>query len=441
MASMTDLAALLPPCAVTCLISAITNSTCAPTDQTCICSDVNLNNQAAACIAAACNVRESLTTKNATSFLCGMEPNTDYSYVPILIVFICLAAVVVAMRCLARFCTDMSLWWDDWANFTAMFCCIAYTAYALILKNGGLGIDLWAVPLHNITDQLLGYWVLVVLYIITRALIRVSIILFYLRIFRSSRAARLIWGTLFSTIVISVPIIFAGIFQCAPVSYFWWRWDGEHTGYCFNVKAFIWAAWIIHISNDVWLMMVPLPLIAKLQLTFKKKLLISVMFCMGILVVAVTIYKLTLIESWTRGVNPTYEQVPMMIWAGIEIDLGVICACMPSLPVLFRPAMRRLRDVTSKRSADGSGFSKSRSTSHYGIIEDQGKKLSKPVNIGHGRGGGSGDDNDNNQIKMVTTIHQSNGPSESETCLHPHEAAALELGSLHQGNVRVQAWS
>ncbi|KAI1084989.1 hypothetical protein F5B20DRAFT_520502 [Whalleya microplaca] len=444
MASAADLAALLPSCAIPCLLSAIANSTCAPTDQACTCSDEKLNTQATACIVSACTPPEALGAKNGTAFLCGIEPNVNDTYVPIMIVFICLAAFVVLMRLSARLFMDLPLWWDDWANFSAMAVCIVYTVYGLTLKSGGLGTDLWAIPVDGITDQFIGYWVLIVLYIAARVLIRISIVLFYMRIFRSSQATRLVRGTLISTLVISVPIIIAGIVQCNPVSYFWTRWDGEHTGRCINAKAFLWAAWIIHILNDFWLMTVPLPLIAKLQLSLRKKLLISVMFCMGILVVAVTIYKLTLIDSWTRLTNPSYDQVPMMIWAAVEVDLGVICACMPSLPVLFRPAIQRFKEATSKGSPDASGYSGSGSRSRYGVLGGQGKRstFSPAVARVRGRGGdGDIDTIDNNHIKMVTTIHQANERSESETYLPLRGANAGDLETLNQGHLRVQAWS
>lgn len=52
--------------------------------------------------------------------LCGVSPKVDHSYVPILSVFIGLAAIFVVLRFLARLLMKMKLWWDDWFNFAAM---------------------------------------------------------------------------------------------------------------------------------------------------------------------------------------------------------------------------------------------------------------------------------------------------------------------------------
>ena len=59
---------------------------------------------------------------NASYTSCGIEPRVDHSYIPTLLVFIIIAAVVVTTRGLARLVAGVKLWWDDWANFVAMVC-------------------------------------------------------------------------------------------------------------------------------------------------------------------------------------------------------------------------------------------------------------------------------------------------------------------------------
>ncbi len=81
-----------------------------------------------------------------------------------------------------------------------------------------------------------------VLYITIRDLIRLSILLFYMRIFgQIPRARRLIILTFVG--VISTWVAFAGaiIFQCTPVEHFWLGWDGQHQGHCINQNAMTWA--------------------------------------------------------------------------------------------------------------------------------------------------------------------------------------------------------
>ncbi|KAI1398395.1 hypothetical protein F4819DRAFT_36661 [Hypoxylon fuscum] len=435
MSSLSEFTALMPPCALTCLLTAIGNSTCVPTDQACTCGNEALNNQATACIMAACTIPESLTALNATKHLCGVGPSTNHSFVPILTVFIIIAGVVVVMRLLARILMNMALWWDDWANFAAMLICIAYTAYILKLKDGGLGTDLWAVPLENINSQLIGYYATAIFYAAARFLIRISIILFYTRVFRTPWAKRLIWGSFIFSVLISIPPILVIAFECTPVSYYWSRWDGEHAGHCINTKAFIWAVFVLLLLNDLWLMGIPLYFVAKLQLSLKKKLLASAMFCVGIVVFVISLYKLSLIDLYTHGTNPSLDVIPMTIWAGIEIDIGVACACMPSMPILFRPVISRFKGSTFRTSTANRNAG---SASQCGLGSNQNKKWrfmrasSQPPSV-HG--------SNNDQIRMVTTIHQSHEPPEPEPSLPLYEPTAIELSTLNPSHVRVHAWS
>ncbi|KAI1759570.1 hypothetical protein GGR53DRAFT_513214 [Hypoxylon sp. FL1150] len=282
MSSLTGLAAVMPPCSLLCLLSAVKNSTCAPTDQSCICGNQALNNHASSCISVTCTIRESLTALNVTNHLCGIAPTTNYSYVPILIVFLVLAGVVVMMRIMTRILMHMPFWWDDWTNFAAMVCCIAYAAYCVKLKDLGFGIDLWAVPQDRITDSLIGFYAAAEIWIVARWLIRTSIVLFYARIFRSSRAESLMWGSFIGNVLVTLPFLLAITFQCSPVSSVWLAWDDGNPGNCIDQKKLVWTGFVLLLVNDLWLMMIPLPFVANLQLSLRKKLLASAMFCMGI---------------------------------------------------------------------------------------------------------------------------------------------------------------
>lgn len=52
--------------------------------------------------------------------LCGIDPKTDYSYEPIMIVFLILASIAFVLRCLARATLRNKVWWDDLSNTFAM---------------------------------------------------------------------------------------------------------------------------------------------------------------------------------------------------------------------------------------------------------------------------------------------------------------------------------
>lgn len=104
---------LKPRPQIPCLITAIENSSCAITNQTCICYDEDLSAQATACIQDSCTVREALSTKNLTSTSCGIPPTTGPSYVPVFMTMTVLCAGSVLLRVVARLKAGYPVWWDD----------------------------------------------------------------------------------------------------------------------------------------------------------------------------------------------------------------------------------------------------------------------------------------------------------------------------------------
>lgn len=104
---------LRPRTQITCLINAIGNSSCAISDQACVCYDEDLNVQATACIMESCTVRVALSTKNLTATSCGISPNIGASYVPLFMAMTALCAVSILLRVVARLKAGYPVWWDD----------------------------------------------------------------------------------------------------------------------------------------------------------------------------------------------------------------------------------------------------------------------------------------------------------------------------------------
>lgn len=120
------------------------------------------------------------------------------------------------------------------------------------------------------------------MYATSRAFIRLSIILFFIRIFSLTYARAVMLFTFALINCVSLSFIFTLIFPCTPVSYFWHRWDEEHEGSCIQLDVFMRVSALIAIVVDFWQLLVAVPFILRLNLSLKKKLLIVIMFFTGI---------------------------------------------------------------------------------------------------------------------------------------------------------------
>ncbi|KAK3303022.1 uncharacterized protein B0T15DRAFT_495591 [Chaetomium strumarium] len=352
--SLLDAYAALPSCAQGCLQTALGQSTCGLTNVTCICNDQTLKNAATACITSSCTIKQSLTAKNLTSQLCGvgLPVERDRTLIPLYSTFIGLAVFAVILRLIARVLTQAYFWWDDAANFVGFIGAAAFSAVSIKSVTDGQSIDIWFVPFDDITEVVrLFYWQMI-LYCVTRFFVRASIILFYMRVFPpkpDQKLGRIVQATFVFNIVYNVSFLFAVIFQCSPLAHFWWQWDGEHAGTCGNANILAWVAAATGIVYDLWLLALPFSQLLTLNLHWKRKLMGGMMFFVGVAVMIISLVRLKTINEFTRAVNPTKDLVQICLWSGIELDVGVICPCLPSFRLLLRRLLPRFMGTTGQR--------------------------------------------------------------------------------------------
>lgn len=174
--------------------------------------------------------------------------------------------------------------WDDWAVLGAT---VVGVPTVIMIDRGlvpnGLGEDVWTVPFDKITEFARILYVCEWLYYLQIALVKLTLLLFYLRIFPKPIIRKLIWATVVFDIVWAFAFIVASIFQCQPISYYWMSWDKEHVGKCININALAWTNAIISLVMDVWMLVLPLYEIFQLQLSWRKKIGVAFMFFVGTL--------------------------------------------------------------------------------------------------------------------------------------------------------------
>ena len=105
--------------------------------------------------------------------------------------------------------------------------------------------------------------------------------------------------------------------------------------------------------SDFMVVVLPIPIVMRLQMPLLNRIGVCVLLCLGIVVTVAgalrTYYSWrSLIASW----DSTWYAYPLWIAGAVEIDLGVICACAPALKTLLQKPLRRLSSrISSKISS------------------------------------------------------------------------------------------
>ncbi|KAL1620177.1 hypothetical protein SLS56_009807 [Neofusicoccum ribis] len=257
---------------------------------------------------------------------------------------------------------------DDYSITVAMAFLVGFSALSTELAKHGLGKDIWTIPFDSITYILLIYFVDELLYLVIISMTKISILFFYLRIFPDKSFRKMVYVVMGFCVAYMVVFLIVSIFQCHPVKAAWYHWDGSYHGACNNVNAQGWAAAVFNIILDISVLLLPLRQLTKLVMTWKKKIQLMLMFCVGGFVTIVSVLRLETLFHFANSSNFTWTSAPFGYWSTIEMDVGIICACMPAAQALLKRIWPAVFGSTVTKSTG-----KSSNTGNSNHIESHGK--------------------------------------------------------------------
>ncbi|KAL1861693.1 hypothetical protein Daus18300_008661 [Diaporthe australafricana] len=358
--SRSQLTTQLPQCSVSCFESAVSNSTCSTSDLSCICENQSqLLVKSAACALTNCTISDELKTEKVIKTACGVSVRNDGNkdraiYWSLFFV----TMVSFGCRILAR--TDRfggTMWWDDYFIVASSLVAFAVTIGAEIMVIFGLGQDIWTLNPTQITIVLVLFYVAEFAYVIESSLTKVSIVCLYLRIFPKQNFRRLCFALLALIACFCVVFVVSLLCYCQPFSYVWTRWDGRMHGKCINMTAQTYVCAAMNIVLDVFIFLLPIPQLMKLETNWRTKIGVILVFLLGLFVTICSIARLRFLSSWASSTNPTYDYSDLALWSLIELYAGVICACLPGMTSLFR---RIKHQHTEKKSSAANSMGGSR---------------------------------------------------------------------------------
>ncbi|KAL3420924.1 integral membrane protein [Phlyctema vagabunda] len=287
-------------------------------------------------------------------------------------VFAAVAVVTTGLRLRARKMRDMRFLLDDYFMLAALFTLFISIGiqFACVLA-GGVGRHVEDVDPLDVVKTLKLILPFEALYGVTLCLIKVSIVIFYMRIFGLARGFRMSAYIAIGILVAwALSVILETFLLCRPLAF---NWDPTIDGVCGDRNTVYVSAGALNVVTDFMVMALPIPHILSLQLKMRKKLGLVLMFSLGIFITIISIIRIKSLQiiSFT---DPTFTLPMGLLWTTLEPCLCIINANLPMTRTYLATKLPHLFGSTKDRTY-GTGNTNGQRTQKGAYMGGSGSRL------------------------------------------------------------------
>ncbi|KAI1206599.1 uncharacterized protein F4807DRAFT_226546 [Annulohypoxylon truncatum] len=248
------------------------------------------------------------------------------------------STLALSLRFWSNYVAPSHHWgWDDlFAAITLPFI-ISETAVILWWTRLGLGKHAVTIPPADLAEGPKMIFIATIFYSCNISLPKFSALFFYHRVFeRTSKwftVARWIVGAMNAAWLVSATI---NVFlQCTPVNAAWEPVPGST---CISQWGWFIGTAIPSMVIDLLILIMPMPLLWRLQAPVSRRIMVGVLFLCGYCVIVVSIGRLvTLARAGSHVFDDlTWRPVGYLEWVQCEGPISLISVCLPNIFRFFR---------------------------------------------------------------------------------------------------------
>ena len=195
-----------------------------------------------------------------------------------------------------------------------------------------------------------------------------SILVLYLRLSRNAHKLLRVasWVTFAVVNVAGLVLTLFNVFQCIPVSEVF-----APIGKCIPLITLYLASVPVNVITDLAILILPIPVLTSMQLPRKQKLILILTFGLGVYVVATDVVRIYYLQQSAGMSSPAtspllgnevdfaYHAALSFMWSAVEVNLGIVCACVPTMKPLVSRILPILIDNSRGSSCFGSLYKSS----------------------------------------------------------------------------------
>ncbi|KAK0620602.1 hypothetical protein B0T14DRAFT_430419 [Immersiella caudata] len=234
------------------------------------------------------------------------------------------ATIAVGLRFYTRRFILRVLGVEDWLILAAMVCRLPETF-------SSLGHHIWTLTPDQIIQGNMENWYSFMFYKTSLACTKMSILFLYLRIMPHGLIRYANFAVMAIIMICNIWVLVSDFVGCTPLAK---TWDPSIPGTCLPMLALALGSSVMHIITDFIIFALPIPILVKLKMSFKRKICLVFVFSIGFFVCLISIIRIISIRQLDFS-DVTYTFSTVAYWGAVEVNLAIICACLTTLKPLL----------------------------------------------------------------------------------------------------------
>ncbi|KAK3116086.1 hypothetical protein LTR53_003928 [Teratosphaeriaceae sp. CCFEE 6253] len=308
-----------------------------------------------------------------------------------------LATLMVWGRMYSRLALLRPFGLDDYLLAAAWLAALAECSLAGVGTSHGAGRHKTDIPPGYVVVNQQVLYGSRISYQMSLGLVKLSLAVFYLRVFNVNQAARIhIYALIAFVITFTSALLLLNTLQCIPPSKYW-SLDPNHPGHCTDPAPGFWLAFACQAITDIWLLAFAAPRVWRLQMPRAQKIAILATLTLGWVSLIAAVIRAVRISTVLRSGDQAWVSYDLSIWSAVEINVSLICAAAPTLKPVFqrwlpglfyslsskhaqshKPPGHSERARWAKVSKGGAAYEMSRSrVAHHGVASHSQEELAR----------------------------------------------------------------
>ncbi|PYI02483.1 hypothetical protein BO78DRAFT_472604 [Aspergillus sclerotiicarbonarius CBS 121057] len=263
-------------------------------------------------------------------------PNQNYQIYSINIALCLTGTTILLLRLYTRIRLQKTIAIDDWFCIGAQICAWLFAILCMLNIRNGYGVHMWDLHLNEIKPFKQYDLAAEDIFVVGIWLVKTSILLFYLRLSPEKRFRQMTYAIMAFVAIYNIISLLVFTLGCLPVQA---MWDVTlmPTAKCVQQLSFVYANAAFNLFSDLITLALPIKLCWSLQTTIKQRILLMLVLMMGSFACVIAIVRIVTMMPFVDDMDLTWYKVTLAKWAMVEINVGIICSCLPVMrPLLLR---------------------------------------------------------------------------------------------------------